>query len=325
MELVEEFWLPPALSAQEQLTGGAAAASSSSSAPTPQAPGGAAVASPGTAAAALVETAAPAAAADVGSAMEIDDIEALCQLIDDHGQGPNKGSDPGDIDELLGALAPATPLSSRLSPRLSPSSLPGGLPEGLAMDLPEPTLALPLEVACTILPFTTIAKFHLRCEVDMRKVAFGIRHAEYNPRKHSSITVRLLDPRATAMVRASGVVTITGVTDQEQLKAAAKKVTRLIQRTGHDQAKFSGYAVCSVLAKATMDFPVRLDHLAAKYRRNALYEPELYCGCVFRTQRPRCTFLLTSGGKVMVSGFKSMEDVIDAVRRIYPILHEFKT
>merc|ERR1711879_525960 len=129
----------------------------------------------------------------------------------------------------------------------------------------------------------------------------------------------LVEPRATAMIRASGVVSITGVLDPELLKMCAKKVARLIQKTSeeHAKARFSG---CSIWAKARMGFPVRLDQLAAKWRRNALYEPELYCGCVFRTVRPKCTYLVTSGGSVMVSGFKCMEDVHDAVNRIYPIL-----
>lgn len=188
-------------------------------------------------------------------------------------------------------------------------------------DLPEPTMELPSEV--NVVPFVISACFDLRCEVDVKNVAFGLRHAEYNPRKHSSITVRLLDPRTTALVRPSGKVNIVGKCNEELIKIAAKKVARLVQRCGHEQAKFVDFRVTSMYAKADLHFPVRLDKLAAKWRRNALYEPEIYCGCVFKTRKPKCTYLVTSGGKVMIGGCSTMAMVRECLHRAYPVLFEF--
>mmetsp|Transcript_39615 Transcript_39615/g.126991 ORF Transcript_39615/g.126991 Transcript_39615/m.126991 type:complete len:318 (-) Transcript_39615:52-1005(-) len=256
------------------------------------------------------------------------DIDALCQLISARVPSSREGSEAeageGDLDELLGALAPSSPLAQRLSPRLSPSAMPlDGL--GADTDLPEPTLALPAEVATSVKGFSMIAKFNLRCEVDLRQVTFRVRHAEFNPRKHSSVTIRLIEPRVTALVRASGSCTVAGTVDEDALKLSAKKVVRLIQLSGHEEVRFSGYKVVCMMAKASMGFPIRLDQLAAKWRRNALYEPEVYCGCVFKTMRPRVTYLLTAGGKVMISGLTNMKDINEAVKRIHPILSEFRS
>lgn len=281
----------------------------------------------------LAETSQASAAAQESG--DMDDIDALCELIDASGAGGQAFKPPAEVDELLGALAAggaSSPLlAARLSPRLSPRTSPLGGPQSLHSlgsgdllepDLPEPVMALPPEVKP--IPFTMVAKFHLRCEVDLKQVAFGLKHAEYNPRKHSSITVRLLDPRTVALVRASGSVSITGTTDPQDLKNAAKKITRLLQRAGAVEAKFTGYKVTSLLCKATLGFPVRLDHLAAKWRKNALYEPELYSGCVFRTRRPRATYLITVGGKVMISGCRTIAETQEALRRVYPILFDFR-
>lgn len=190
-------------------------------------------------------------------------------------------------------------------------------------DIPQTSLALPADV--WPIPFLCLAKFNLRCEVDLKTVAFGLRHAEYNPRKHGSITVRIFEPRATALVRASGVVSVTGPVDMEVLKTSAKKIARLIQRAGCPDAKFAGYEVSTVLAKLNVGFPVRLDALATKWRKNAMYEPEFYSGCVFRSRNPRSTFLITAGGKVVISGTRTVEATEDAARRIYAILLEFQT
>ncbi|CAE7576467.1 tbpA [Symbiodinium sp. KB8] len=149
----------------------------------------------------------------------------------------------------------------------------------------------------------TYIRFNARCELDLKQIAFGIRHAEYNPRKHSSITVRLFNPRVTALIRASGAITLSanaGCASEDDLKRSAKKLARLIQRCGHDGAKFADFAVTSILCKATLGFPVRLDVLASRFRKNALYEPEFFCSCASGLQVaflsfPRLSFLPATG------------------------------
>mmetsp|Transcript_43198 Transcript_43198/g.94165 ORF Transcript_43198/g.94165 Transcript_43198/m.94165 type:complete len:267 (+) Transcript_43198:142-942(+) len=249
------------------------------------------------------------------------DIDDLCALIDDQ-----EAEGPGDVAELLGCLSSGNSTGTGDAAAVA-ASLGGTAAGPLASqsenvpDLPDPALALPADIRP--LPFIIVAKFDLRCEVDLKKAAFGIRHAEYNPRKQPCITVRLFDPRATALVRASGKCGITGQVDEQTLRNSAKKVARLIQRCGHDQVKFASYSVVSVLCKADVKFPVRLKEMAEKWRKNALYEPEIYCGCVFRTRMPRATYLVTAGGKLVVSGCKSTEEAHAALRRIYPVLYEF--
>ncbi|CAK9087957.1 unnamed protein product [Durusdinium trenchii] len=221
-------------------------------------------------------------------------IDDLLKLIED---GP--GARDQDVDELLQSLQP-----KEGSPFLHPTPAPGtpGSMKSLVLDdleeapqeldippdLPDPQHQLPAEVVPV--PFIMVAKFHLRCELDLKEVAFSIRHAEYNPRKHTSITVRLFNPRVTALVRRSGQVMLSSnaKVSEDGLKRSAKKVARLVQRAGHPQAKFADYGISSILCKADLGFPVRLDQLASKFRRNALYEPEFFCSCVRRigTTRP---------------------------------------
>ncbi|CAJ1351711.1 unnamed protein product, partial [Effrenium voratum] len=147
-------------------------------------------------------------------------------------------------------------------------------------DLADPELPLPPNVVPV--PFIMVARFNMRCELDLKEVAFSIRHAEYNPRKHTSITVRLLNPRVTALLRQSGSVMLSsnaGSVSEEALKTSAKKLARLVQKAGHQQAKFADYRLTSILCKADLGFPIRLDMLATRFKKNALYEPEFFSSC----------------------------------------------
>jgi len=271
------------------------------------------------------------------------DIEELCNLLElssgSRHQQPG-GSRLGaasfedaaqDVEELLGALGPhATPsLHARLSPMMCPviaspagaGSLSRLSPSGLDIiddELPEAPGPMPPSV--WIRSVCQIANFNLRCEIDLKKVAFGLRHAEFNPRKHGSLTLRLLDPKVTALIRQSGAVTVSGSLNLDELKLGAKKVARLVQKAAHPEAKFKGYEVSTQNFQATFDFPIRLDEFARKWRRHACYEPELYCGCVFRTTRPKAAYLLTAGGAVSVSGLRTKGEAVRCLTRLYHVL-----
>ena len=171
-----------------------------------------------------------------------------------------------------------------------------------------------------------VATFDLQCQVDLKAVTFGVRDAEYNPRKGSYASLRLRDPRATALVRASGKVSIAAKVTEEELKRCAKKVARLVQRCGHEgRAKFCNYQIVSILAKANVGFPVRLDALAEEWPRNAVYEPEVYCGCVFRTNEPKVSYNVTSGGMVTVSGLRDMAKIREALHRLNYAMWDLKS
>lgn len=280
------------------------------------------------------------------------DIDALCSLFDD----PMVGEEPAlgnaeSVDELLGLLAPpqqgggasssSAPVPSRRSSRPAgkdsttldrrrpAASVANGQDivgataeqdEPEEPDLPDPTMELPLEV--TAVPTVICACFTLRCEVDVKALAFKLRNAEYNPRKQPCVCIRLRDGN-TALVRASGKVSLMGKCNQEDIKLSSKHVARLIQKCGYPEAKFADFKVVNIGCVADVQFPVRLDRLASKWRRNATYEPEIYCGVVFKTKKPKCNYNITSGGKVKIGGCNTLERVTDCLRRIYPVLLEF--
>jgi len=252
-------------------------------------------------------------------------IDALCALIDaDPGGGSqSRGDDlfdPFAPKEVIGGASSSN--ARQVVARKSDAVATCETMEHLGHDLPEPALAVPPDIVP--IPFNLQAAFHLKCEVDLKKLAFGLRHAEYNPRKHTSLTVRLFEPRATALVRRCGFVIVTGTHSEDSLKRSAKKVARLVQKCDHEEAKFAEFKMTGILCKVDLRFPMRLDELASKWRRHAVYEPETYCGCVFRTRHPKCTYLLTAGGFVIISGCRKMETVKEALRRIYPVCHEFQ-
>merc|ERR1739845_10030 len=90
-----------------------------------------------------------------------------------------------------------------------------------------------------------------------------------------------------------------GVTE-EDMKNAARKITRILQKSGHDGAKCKSFKITNTRFQTDLHVPVRLEALAKKWFRHAFYEPDVTASCVFRMQRPPCTLNVFSSGKVII-------------------------
>jgi len=189
-------------------------------------------------------------------------------------------------------------------------------------EIPEPSMQLPPEVFLRFKGFG--AEFSLQCAVDLKAIVFGARHSEYNPRRSPHVVLRLVDPYMTVRICQSGKCTVlVAKVTEEQMRSAAKRVTRIVQHCGHPDAKCAGFRIRNLQAFADLRFPVRLETLAEKWRRHVLYEPEVTSWAFFRLQKPKCTIGVSASGKFKISGCIDVEFAQEALKRMYPIFLEF--
>ena len=168
----------------------------------------------------------------------------------------------------------------------------------------------------------TIASCQLRVEVDLKKVAFRIRNAEYNPRKVNAVVVRFRTPRATAMIYQPGKVMITGAKSEEEAALAARKAAKMVFKCGYEAAVFSEFKVENLVASTDVRFPVRLETVAHEHRATSSYEPELFPGLVYRLFSPKVSILVFVSGKVVITGARSRLEIREAFEKIYPVLYD---
>ncbi|EER14205.1 TATA-binding protein, putative [Perkinsus marinus ATCC 50983] len=161
--------------------------------------------------------------------------------------------------------------------------------------------------------------------IDLKKVAFKARNAEYNPRKVNAVVIRFRDPKATAMLYGTGKVMVTGSNSEETAKDAAKKVAKIVIKSGaYPQARFRRFKIENMVASADVRFPIRLEALAYEHRSYCSYEPELYPGLVFRLFEPKVALLIFVSGKIVFTGAKNRDDITNAFRNIYPLLLKYQ-
>jgi transcription initiation factor TFIID TATA-box-binding protein len=164
----------------------------------------------------------------------------------------------------------------------------------------------------------------LGIRLDLKKIALKCRNTEFNPRRFGAVIMRLREPRATALIFASGKMVVTGVKSTHNATLAAKKFAYIVERVGFTPQEFMDFKVQNIVGTADVGFPIRLEGLVYKHSAFASYEPELFPGLIYRLVSPRVVFLIFVSGKVVITGAKKESDLSSALTKLYPVLEEFK-
>jgi transcription initiation factor TFIID TATA-box-binding protein len=154
-----------------------------------------------------------------------------------------------------------------------------------------------------------VATFNLGVDhLDLRAIALEKPFIEYNPQKFAAATLRIRQPRTTALAFASGNMVCTGAKTELESRLAGRKYVRLLQKHGIP-VSFRAFKIQNIVASAEVPHTLKLMELSRSYGPYVSYEPDLFPGLVFRTTEPKLVFLLFRSGKIVITGAKSRDEI----------------
>lgn len=191
----------------------------------------------------------------------------------------------------------------------------GALEEGVDIVLP------PVKVV------NCVVAFHTDCEIDLRLITVSARNVEYNPRKLNAAILRYISPRVTSTIFPSGRVTLCGRAPLAEMKKRAKVTAKLIQKAGHPEARFTDFKVNTLICTAYCGFSVRLENLAQDHASFCSFEPEIFCGVIYRynpSASLKATVLIFVSGRLVICGCKQPEVAQEIFKALYAVLYQYR-
>lgn len=162
-----------------------------------------------------------------------------------------------------------------------------------------------------------VATFNLGVDnLDLRAIALEKPFVEYNPQKFAAATLRIREPRTTALAFASGNMVCTGAKTEIQSRLAGRKYVRLLQKHGIP-VSFRNFKIQNIVASAEVPHTLKLLELSRAYGPYVSYEPDLFPGLVFRTTAPKLVFLLFRSGKIVITGAKCRKEIDETFRSLF--------
>lgn len=166
--------------------------------------------------------------------------------------------------------------------------------------------------------------------IDLRVLACSARNVEFDPRRHAAV-MRLREPPCAALVRISGVVTISGAASVAAARRAAMLIARIVRAVfgWREELKSVKFAVKSLMFRFDLKHPVRLEEMARARPDIVSYEPEAFCGAVVKLRgiadnrqwSAACSVYVS--GKVTMAGPKSQQEAQYAYDAVLPIIARY--
>ena len=152
------------------------------------------------------------------------------------------------------------------------------------------------------LPISCVATFSLGLKnLNLRQISQRLVFTDFNPPKFAAMTIRIRNPKTTALTFSSGNIVCTGSKNIDESLLACRKYTRLLQNAGI-RVCFKDFCIQNIVASVAVGFPLKLHELAESNGPYVSYEASLFPGAVLRVSNPKMVFLLFRSGKIVITG-----------------------
>ncbi len=162
-----------------------------------------------------------------------------------------------------------------------------------------------------------VASTALAEKLDLGKIALTLDGAEYEPEQFPGLIYRLKEPKTAVLIFRSGKVNCTGAKDIESVKKTIDILVKKLKQAGIDVYDNPKIVVQNIVAVYDLGTELNLTKIALSLGlENVEYEPEQFPGLVYRVEDPKVVLLLFGSGKVVCTGAKKKEEIVEAIKKL---------
>ena len=151
-------------------------------------------------------------------------------------------------------------------------------------------------------------------KIDLNQIARKHAEVEYNPERFPGLVMRIEKPRATILIFSTGKMVVTGLRKAVEAPKVVEKVVKNIKKAGIKVAN-PEITIQNIVASGDLHTNIDLN-MAAIVMEQAMYEPEVFPGLIYRMADPKTVFLIFSTGRIVCTGAKNKEIVREAVLKL---------
>jgi len=159
---------------------------------------------------------------------------------------------------------------------------------------------------------------------DLNKILINLNNTEYNPKRFPGLFIRFTHPRCVIIFFRNGKLILTGLKLFNQIELVIKRLIFKLNDIFKIRIDPNSIKPQIVNLVITANFYIEINlNLAAIRLVNAIYEPEVFPGLIYKTTNPiKSVFLIFSTGKVVLTGIREKKMVEPALIRLGNLLDE---
>ena len=159
-------------------------------------------------------------------------------------------------------------------------------------------------------------------KIDLNQIARKYTDCEYNPERFPGLVMRVEDPKATILIFSTGKMVVTGLRQASEAETVVNNVINKMKKAKVNIKNEPEITIQNIVASGDLHTSIDLNE-AAIIMENAMYEPEVFPGLIYRMQEPKTVFLIFSTGRIVCTGGKTKEIVGEAIEKLVEQVKEY--
>jgi len=160
--------------------------------------------------------------------------------------------------------------------------------------------------------FVVKSRLPTKEDLDLSLLVNKLDNTQYDSNRFPGLFLRLKNPKCVFIIFRNGKLILTGLKSSDNIELVLETLLLKLEKIeeiklSKDQIKSE---IVNIVVTANLFREINLDAAAIKLI-NAIYEPEVFPGLIYRSYSPvKCVFLIFSTGKIVLTGVRD-EDVIE--------------
>lgn len=150
----------------------------------------------------------------------------------------------------------------------------------------------------------------------------------YDRRKFAAMTIRLADPNCTLLLFSSGKLVVAGGRNWYECVLSCLSVAKMLEERLYgigfwlkscEIQNIVGHVVIPIEPGGCLD----LESIYSRLNLLCMYQPNTFPGLIYRPESSPVTLLCFHSGKIVIAGGKTIRDVTEGWKRLWPIIKVF--
>jgi transcription initiation factor TFIID TATA-box-binding protein len=163
-------------------------------------------------------------------------------------------------------------------------------------------------------------------KIDLDVISNCVPNSTYDKKRFAAITIRLEEPRTTALLFSSGKLVVTGAVSKQMAISAVRSTIYILEKVfPYLNISSRSFSVQNIVCNIKIPHIDSIDvaTLYEKISTHCTYQPSIFPGLIFRPPESPIVLLIFKSSRIVVTGAREYDDVVDGFSRVYPMLNEF--
>jgi len=157
-------------------------------------------------------------------------------------------------------------------------------------------------------------------KINLNQIVRNLPDVEYNPERFPGLVMRIGKPHSTALIFSNGKMILTGLKKEIEAEKVIQKIIKNIRKAGFD-VRNPIFTTQNIVATGNLHAFIDLN-IAVIVLKNAMYEPEVFPGLIYKMQDPKIVFNIFSTGKFVCLGAKEKDRIKEAILKLNTHIRE---